>query len=50
MEKQNATLLRELTSLNESKKTLALNANKTIDELRKYLVLYQNAIIKQLPQ
>lgn len=45
LESENNRLLTELQTLNDSKLKLAVTANNTIDELRKYLIEYQNAVI-----
>eukprot|EP01084_Bolivina_argentea_P091715 165075_1 len=50
LEQQNSRLLHELHAINDSKVQLAHNANKTIDELRQYLIQYQQAMRHQIKQ
>jgi len=50
LESQNAALLQQLQNIHDSKMVLAENANKTIDELRSYLLEYQNAVINKINQ
>merc|ERR1712154_562194 len=43
---QNKELLQQIDCLNKSKVELAVNADKTINQLRKYLLEYQQAFSK----